>query len=180
MAVSPNYRSSNRTGGSYRSGHYQRADYRQGRSGYVYGDLAHQLEEVPERRTQPVRRRKTKTYPKQKPVTLPASLEPASFLFLTAAIVVVLATAFVYLRVQSGITQMKNDVISLQSEIAETKQENEETYQKIMDSVDLSQVYEIATGELGMIQPVDNQVYKYDNKKSDMVKQYGDIPGSSK
>ena len=49
-----------------------------------------------------------------------------------------------------------------------------------MDSVDLSQVYEIATGELGMIQPVDNQVYKYDNKKSDMVKQYGDIPGSSK
>ena len=75
---------------------------------------------------------------------------------------------------------MKNDVIALQSEIAETKQENEDTYQKIMDSVDLSQVYEIATGELGMIQPVDNQVYKYDNKKSDMVKQYGDIPGSSK
>ena len=107
-------------------------------------------------------------------------MELSSFLFLAAAAIVVVVTAFIYLQVQSGITQMKNDVIALQSEIAETKQENEDTYQKIMDSVDLSQVYEIATGELGMIQPVDNQVYKYDNKKSDMVKQYGDIPGSSK
>lgn len=180
MAASPNYRRSNRNSGSYRSGRYQSADYRQERNRYMYDNLAHQLEEVPERRTQPVRRRKTKTYPQQKPVALPVSIEPSSFLFLVAAVIVVLATAFVYLRVQSGITQMKNDVISLQSEIAETKQENEEAYQKIMDSVDLSQVYEIATGELGMIQPVDNQVYKYDNKKSDMVKQYGDIPGNSK
>ena len=49
-----------------------------------------------------------------------------------------------------------------------------------MDSVDLSEVYASATGEFGMIQAVDNQVYKYDNKKSDMVKQYGDIPGCSK
>ena len=180
MAASPNYRSSNRTGGSYRSGHYPRENYRQGRNGYVYGNLAHQLEEVPERRTQPVRRRKAKVYPQQKPVALPASMELSSFLFIAAAAIVVVVTAFIYLQVQSGITQMKNDVIALQSEIAETKQENEDTYQKIMDSVDLSQVYEIATGELGMIQPVDNQVYKYDNKKSDMVKQYGDIPGSSK
>ena len=130
--------------------------------------------------TQPVRRRKAKVYPQQKPVALPASMELSSFLFLAAAAIVVVVAAFIYLQVQSGITQMKNDVIALQSEIAETKQENEDTYQKIMDSVDLSQVYEIATGELGMIQPVDNQVYKYDNKKSDMVKQYGDIPGSSK
>ena len=47
MAASPNYRSSNRTGGSYRSGRYPRENYRQGRNGYVYGNLAHQLEEVP-------------------------------------------------------------------------------------------------------------------------------------
>lgn len=85
-----------------------------------------------------------------------------------------------YLHVQSGITQMKNEVISLQSEIADAKQENDDAYQNVMDSVDLSEVYAIATGQLGMIQAVDNQVYKYDNKKSDMVKQYGDIPASSK
>ncbi len=179
MATSPNYRGANRTV-SRRNGYDRHAGNRQRRTEYVYDNLAHQLEEVPERRTQPVRRRKAKVYPQPKPVALPASMELSSFLFLTVAAVVVLVAAFFYLQVQSGITQMKNDVITLQSEIAETKQENEDTYQKIMDSVDLSQVYEIATGELGMIQPVDNQVYKYDNKKSDMVKQYGDIPDSSK
>lgn len=180
MAVSPNYRSYDRTGRSYYNERRKSTGYRQERNGYVYDNLAHQLEEVPERKSRPVRRRRTKVYPQQKPVALPASMELTSFLFLTAAAVVVLVAAFMYLRVQSGITQMKNEVISLQSEITETKQENEDTYQKIMDSVDLSQVYEIATGELGMIQPVDNQVYTYDNKKSDMVKQYGDIPGNSK
>ena len=131
MEASPNYRSSNRTGGSYRSGRYPRENYRQGRNGYVYGNLAHQLEEVPERRTQPVRRRKAKVYPQQKPVALPASMELSSFLFLAAAAIVVVVAAFIYLQVQSGITQMKNDVIALQSEIAETKQENEDTYQKM-------------------------------------------------
>lgn len=178
MATSPNYRSGSRRGSRYRSGQGRDA-YRQERNGYVYGNLAHQLEEIPERRTQPVRRRKTKTYPQQKPVAMP-SIGFSSFVFLMAALSLVLVAGFMYLHVQSGITQMKNEVISLQSEIADAKQENDDAYQKVMDSVDLSEVYAIATGQLGMIQAVDNQVYKYDNKKSDMVKQYGDIPASSK
>ena len=49
MATSPNYRSGSRRGGQYRSGQ-GRDVYRQERNGYVYGDLAHQLEEIPERR----------------------------------------------------------------------------------------------------------------------------------
>jgi cell division protein FtsL len=104
----------------------------------------------------------------------------ASFVFLISAVLVTVAVCFAYLYVQSGITSMKNQVVSLQAEIAQTKQENQETYEKIMDSVDLSEVYAIATGELGMTQAVDNQVYKYNNSKSDMVKQYGDIPSSTK
>ena len=163
MATSPNYRSGSRRGGQYRSGQ-GRDVYRQERNGYVYGNLAHQLEEIPERR---------------KPVVMP-SIGFSSFVFLMAALSLVLVAGFMYLHVQSGITQMKNEVISLQSEIADAKQENDDAYQKVMDSVDLSEVYAIATGQLGMIQAVDNQVYKYDNKKSDMVKQYGDIPASSK
>ena len=178
MATSPNCRGANRTV-SRRNGYDRHAGNRQRRTEYVYDNLAHQLEEVPERRTRPVRRKKQKVYPQPKPVAMP-TLEFSSFVFLLAAVAVVLTAGFMYLREQSGITQMKNEVISLQSEIAETKQDNEDAYQKVMDSVDLSEVYAIATGEFGMIQAVDNQVYKYDNKKSDMVKQYGDIPGCSK
>jgi cell division protein FtsL len=144
-------------------------------NGYVYGSLARELEEAPERVERPRRRKKRRVYPQAKPVAMP-SIGRASFVFLVAAVLVTVAVCFGYLYVQSGITTMKNQVVNLQLEISQTKQENQEAYEKIMDSVDLAEVYAIATGELGMTQAVDNQVYKYNNSKSNMVKQYSDIP----
>lgn len=146
---------------------------------YVYDNLARQLEEVPQRRQNPQRRRRVKVYPKQRPVAMP-SISGASFLFLLAAVAVTVFFCFNYLRVQSGVTQMKNEVITLQGQNEEMAAANDEAYQRIMDSVDLSEVYQIATGELGMVQAVDNQIFKYRSQKSDMVKQYGDIPSASK
>lgn len=177
-----------RTGGGYasRQGYgVQGRSYSNGRQsrngqnpGYVYDNLARQLEEIPERQPRPHRRRRLKVYPKQRPVAMP-SISGASFLFLAMAATVILLFGFQYLRVQSGLTQMKNKVVTLQDQNAETKIMNEETYQNIMDTVDLSEIYEIATEKLGMVQAVDNQVFQYKNKKSDMVKQYGDIPSAS-
>ncbi len=164
---------------SYGQSRYTQNRTTSNRSGYVYGNVAHQLEEVPERKQRPERRKHTKVYPRQRPVDMP-SISAGSFVFLVAAAVVVMVFCFQFLRVQSGITQMQNEAVALQNEIAETKIENEEAFRRISDSVDLSQVYETATKELGMTQAVDNQVYTYDNKKSDMVKQHGDIPEASK
>lgn len=192
MATGRNYQRS--TGYRGQSNYASRGTYRRGTDAssqngqrrnahasdaYVYDNLARQLEEVPQRRELPQRRRRVKVYPKQKPVAMP-SIGGLSFLFLLAAAIISMFFCFQYLKVQSGITQMKNEVVSLQGTNAETKIANEEAYQKIMDSVDLSEVYQIATGELGMVQAVDNQVFKYKNKKSDMIKQYGDIPDASK
>ena len=39
-----------------------------------------------------------------------------------------------------------------------------------------SEIYEKATKKLKMVQAESNQIYKYKNRKSDMVKQYADIP----
>lgn len=192
MATRTNYRRSagQRTGGGYASRQTygaQRSPYSNGRGsrngqasnyGYMYDNLARQLEEIPERQPRPRRRRRLKVYPKQRPVAMP-SISGISFLFLAAAAAVILLFGFQYLRVQSGLTQMKSKVITLQEQNAETKLLNEETYQNIMDTVDLSEIYDIATEKLGMVQAVDNQVFQYENKKSDMVKQYGDIPSSS-
>ncbi len=58
-------------------------------------------------------------------------------------------------------------MIALQSEIAENETgKRGHISEKLPDWSICPRFYEIATGELGMIQPVDNQVYKYDNKKS--------------
>ncbi len=43
-------------------------------------------------------------------------------------------------------------------------------------SLDLKNIYEIATSELGMVYQKENQVIPYKSNKSDYVKQYADIP----
>ena len=60
--------------------------------------------------------------------------------------------------------------------VADEKEDYESDYQAITDSVDLAEIYEKATKKLKMVQAESNQIYKYKNRKSDMVKQYADIP----
>ena len=66
---------------------------------------------------------------------------------------------------------MKSQIVRLQSEISEQKEDNDMEYEKIMASVDLAEIYEKATKKLKMVQAENNQIYKYSNKKSNMVKQ---------
>ena len=66
--------------------------------------------------------------------------------------------------------------VALQSEIQEQKISNDEKYEEILNGVDLSQIYKKATRKLGMVRADNNQVFKYKNKKSDMVKQYAKVP----
>ena len=42
--------------------------------------------------------------------------------------------------------------------------------------VDLKHIYEVATGELGMVYPSDDQILYYDKTESGYVRQYEDIP----
>lgn len=67
-------------------------------------------------------------------------------------------------------------MVALQSEIQEQKISNDEKYEEILNGVDLSQIYKKATRKLGMVRAENNQVFKYKNKKSDMVKQYAKVP----
>jgi len=107
-----------------------------------------------------------------------AGIDGVSFVFLTCALVAVIAVAFTYITMQNNVHAMKNNVVELQTQIAETKEANNEQYEKILGKVDLADVYKKATKKLNMVRAENNQVYTYDNKKSDMVKQYADIPGA--
>ena len=96
--------------------------------------------------------------------------------FCCRLIAVVLFFAFQYLSTQYQVNHTKEEVVALQSEIADEKEDYESDYQAITDSVDLAEIYEKATKKLKMVQAESNQIYKYKNRKSDMVKQYADIP----
>ncbi len=147
------------------------------RSAYVDGSTVRKLSAVPEREREHTPKRAPKRYPHRKPVHM-AGIDGKSFAFLMGAAIVMLGFTFVYLYTQSDVRSMKNDISVLQREIEEKQEENEAKYDDILASVDLSEVYKKATKELGMVRAQNNKIYTYKNKKSDLVKQYADIPGS--
>ena len=56
------------------------------------------------------------------------------------------------------------------------KSDNDALEARISTYVDLKHIYEVATGELGMVYPSDDQILYYDKTESGYVRQYEDIP----
>ena len=76
----------------------------------------------------------------------------------------------------SDIIVTEKQISSIQSDIESAKMENEMQRENIDSSVDLQEIYDIATKKLGMIHAGKAQVYTYKNSRSDRVVQYSDIP----
>ena len=103
-----------------------------------------------------------------------------NIIFITSVSVVLISVSAKFINIQYKCVALKIQVFSLQTEIQEQKTLNNEKYEEILNGVDLAQIYKRATRKLNMVRAENNQVYKYKNKKSDMVKQYADIPGTQK
>lgn len=99
-----------------------------------------------------------------------------SVIVMAAAIIASMYLCISYIMVYSEITGTSKDISRLRSTISETQASNDEAYKEIDASLSLKDVYEKATKEYGMVPADKNQVYKYDNKKSDRVIQYSEIP----
>ncbi|MCI8377610.1 MAG: hypothetical protein HFH72_03720 [Lachnospiraceae bacterium] len=146
---------------------------------YVEGNTVRKADMLPKRRERIQERPEPRRYPERQPAVMPG-ISGRNFIFLTAMVVVVAVTGFMYLSTQSEVRGMKKKIVVMQSEIAEQKEDNDAAYQEIVDSVTISEIYKKATEKLRMVQAENNQIYTYKNKKSDMVKQYADIPGAEK
>lgn len=159
--------------------HRQAAGYR--RNSYVDGNTVRKLSAVPERRreetTRRIQKRGSQKNPVRKPVSL-AGIDSSSFIFMFAALSVVILVSLSYVHLQNSVRDMKKEIVSLQSDIEEQQEKNDVKYNEIVASVDLSEIYKRATKKLNMVMADGNKVYKYDNKKSNMVKQHADIPES--
>ena len=66
----------------------------------------------------------------------------------------------------------------MKSEVASLADENTATQERINSSIDLGEVYDTATGELGMVYTKEDQIIHYKSSNSDYVKQYEDIPSA--
>lgn len=84
--------------------------------------------------------------------------------------------SFNYLQKQFQATYLSKNIVSLENEIVELEKQNQAASEKVETAMDLSVIYKKATSELGMVHAKNNQVLAYESKKSNQVRQYGNIP----
>ncbi len=96
-------------------------------------------------------------------------------IFLAGALCVAGYILVNYLQIQADITTGNEKLARLENEYLDLRTSNDETYTRIMNSVDLAEIERIAREELGMHYATDGQVVVYTNETGDYVKQYADI-----
>lgn len=170
----------------------QRKGYQ--RENYVDGTTARKLQAVPDyadnsdydddydyaeeerrrERTYQERKRRERAANRRREKT--KTMDGISLIILIAAVAVTFYVCLQYIRVQTDITALSKSIAVKESQVVSMKKDNNATLEEISRTFDLSYVYKIATKELGMIFPDEDQVIKYDSRKSDYVKQFEEIP----
>lgn len=97
-------------------------------------------------------------------------------MYLAIAAIVTLVVCISYLRLQAETTHRVKNISSLEKEVADLRSDNDETYNRINNSIDLEHIKQVALEEIGMVYASEDQVVLYDNQESDYVRQYSDIP----
>ncbi|WP_099468543.1 hypothetical protein [Konateibacter massiliensis] len=97
-------------------------------------------------------------------------------LFLAMAVVATVLVCVSYLTLQAEMTQRVKNISSLEQEVADLRSDNDETYNRINNSIDLKHIKQVALEEIGMVYASEGQVVLYENEESDYVRQYSDIP----
>lgn len=97
-------------------------------------------------------------------------------IFLAAASCMVLWSCVNYLQLQAETTSRVKYIASLETELEDLRKENNDNYTRIMTSVDLDHIRDVAINELGMVYAEPNQVILYDGGTDDYVRQNGSIP----
>lgn len=101
-------------------------------------------------------------------------------LFLTVAAAMVLWSCVTYLQLQAETTSRVKNIAALETELEDLKKENDDNYTRIMTSVDLDYIRDVAINELGMVYANEDQVILYDGGTKDYVRQSQDVPKDSK
>ena len=138
---------------------------------YLYGSAAPKLEPTPQRR--PLREEERRTAPQRKQ-KVQAKPYPVNMPLLVLSIVAFIALGAMmiqYIRLNSEITAITAANTKLESQISDLRAENDEYYGRIMNSVDLEKVREVAIMDLGMVYASEGRVITYDSHMDDYVEQ---------
>lgn len=147
------------------------ADRRRKEYSYIEGNTVRQeqyyhLEQQEERRSYRAR----KNQEKASYMTLPYVV------VLALACVVVLVMAVNYIQVRSSVNIHQNTIQGLEENLAELRTDNDSLQAKIDASTDFEYIYQVATQEMGMVFPNQDQLIVYEKVESEYVRQNENIP----
>lgn len=95
--------------------------------------------------------------------------------FLVAAIAVTGYGLISYLRLQSEITTLANNVSVRETQLNNLTLANEDEYSKMINAVDFDEIRRVAIEELGMVYASEDQIISYTRENSDYVRQMNDL-----
>lgn len=145
-------------------------------STYQYGNTVRQFQAVPKPYDTPEVDKPKISHRTRKNRDKAFSMNFGYVMFLAIAVVVTLMVCISYLKIQAEMTQKIKSISSLEKEVADLRSDNDETYNRINNSIDLEHIKQVALEEMGMVYASKDQVVLYDNEASDYVRQYGNIP----
>ena len=102
-------------------------------------------------------------------------------LFLSLAMALMVGTLAWYISLQSQITSSVKNIATLESQLNNLKQDNDEAYNRASGNVDLDEIKRIAIQEYGMTYATEGQIITYsDGGGNDYVRQLAPIPEVAK
>lgn len=140
---------------------------------YVYGSAARKVETAPNRlpNREPQKRHAANTHPKTRVQAKPSPVN-VPLLFLTLTAFVVSAVLMIhYISLNSQITALTHNIQKIESQLRTLETENDEYHSRIMSSIDLEKVREVAIMDLGMVYASEGQIITYDTQIDDYVEQ---------
>ena len=108
--------------------------------------------------------------PARRRVSLPVAASAMLALFSFAICAYMMVS---YVRLRSELTEMNRSVTAKRSELSSMISHNDAEYNRIMSSVDLSEIEAVARGELGMTYASEGQICFYSGETSDYMRRYG-------
>lgn len=96
-------------------------------------------------------------------------------IFLAVLGVVVVFTSINYLKLKTECTSKRSQLASLETELAELREDNDAYESQVTSSVDLERIRKIAIGRLGMKYPSNQQTETYTTEGGSYVRQYQDV-----
>lgn len=135
-------------------------------STYVYGNTVRKLQvaepyEAPSRKPQRGARKQARTH---------ATMSVFHMLVMLTALAICAVILVNYIQLQADLTNTIKTVATLENQVNSLRLENEDTYHRIMNSVDLEEIKRIAIGELGMTYASDGQIITYVPAENDYMR----------